>query len=131
LVFEVFFENVQDLDEIGIEFFNRAIISGGELAYCAEDSLDVIERCRQLGKKIIGIDAFILTRNVTQPQDYADYSEYMHYLFDPSQRTRRDIVVKPDDLGHWEEAKQFVKERASKGWVFEIDYEEQPFLVLR
>jgi hypothetical protein len=122
LFYRVDFESAKDWDKIRIEFFNGEINRGGELAYTAEDSLDVIDRCRQLGKKIVGIDAFIITKDFIQPQDYADYSEFMYKLSDMSHPIRTNIVVNPNDLGHWEEAKQFVKDRALKGWVFEIDY---------
>jgi hypothetical protein len=44
--------------------------------------------------------------------------------FDPSEYFKIYHVKKNRDIGHWEEAKQYVRDRADNGWVFEISYEK-------
>jgi hypothetical protein len=110
LLFEVLFESTKQWDEIRQEFFNREINRGGELAYFPQDSLDVIERCCQLGKRILGLEAFIINESFIQPQDYVAYAP----------RSEGGTA----NGGRWQEATQFVLERADRGWVFEISREE-------
>jgi hypothetical protein len=123
-LFEVFFESTKSWDPIRIEFFNREINSGGELAYTPQDTLDVIDRCRQLGKKILGFEAFIIRNDFIQPQDYFSYYPDTYDKYDPTEYFKQYHIKKNTDIGHWEEAKQYVRDRADNGWVFEIDYEK-------
>jgi hypothetical protein len=124
LIYEVFFEPSVNWDKIRIEFFNRAILHGGELLYTSEDSLNIIERCRQLNKKIIAIDAFMIRDKFIQPQDYYYFSTQAYGEFDPEEYFKKYHVKKNSDSGHWEESLQYIKDNFNKNWVFEIDYEE-------
>jgi hypothetical protein len=124
LLFQVFFESTKNWDIVRIEFFNRAIISGGEIAYAPEDSLDLIDRCRQLGKKILGFEAFIIRNDFIQPQDWISYYPDEYEPIDPEVYLKTYHIKKNTDIGHWEEAKQYVRDRADNGWVFEIAYEK-------
>jgi hypothetical protein len=123
-LFEVFFESPKSWDLIRIEFFNRAIISGGEWAYMPKDSPDIIDRCRQLGTKITGFDAFIIRPGFIQPQDMMSYYPETYDKIDPAEYLMTYHIKKNTDVGHWEEAKQWIRDRADNGWVFEIDYEK-------
>jgi hypothetical protein len=123
LLFIITFSSINNWDEIGKAFFNRAIINAGELAYTPKDSLELIVQCRQHEKKIIGIDAFIITNLWVQPQFYYDFSGKDYAEFDPEKYFKTYHVKKNRDVGHWEESIQFIKENSEKGWVFEIDYE--------
>jgi hypothetical protein len=124
LLYDVLFESTEDWDEIRTEFFNRAIIAGGVLAYIPDHSLNIIERCRELGKKILAIEALIINNQYTQPQDDYILSGSMYDEFDPSEYLKIYHVKKNSDIGHWEEAKQYVRDRADNGWVFEIAYQK-------
>jgi hypothetical protein len=124
LLYDVLFESANDWDEIRIEFFNRAIIAGGVLAYTPDHSLGVIEKCRELGKKIVAIEALIINNQYTQPQDDYILSGRMYDEFDPSEYLKIYHVKKNSDIGHWEEAIQYIKDNYQNGWVFEIRYEE-------
>jgi hypothetical protein len=124
LLFQVYFESTINWNTIRIEFFNREINEGGELAYAPEDSLDVIERCRQFGKKILWLEAFIINNDYIQPQDYISYYPDEYDELEPDEYYKRYHIQKNSDTGHWEEAKQYIRDRAVYGWVFEINYEK-------
>ena len=95
------------MDIIEKEFIGKAIIKGGIHLYKSMDALDVIKRCRQFNRNILGIDSFIVTSNITQPvlEHSIDFST-------------KGIVG-----GSWLEAEEFVKTRENSGFLFEIVYE--------
>ena len=91
------------------EFKDKVIIKAGILLFSADDAITLIGRCQQLGLKILGIDAFKVTANTTQPilKHSIDYSKL-------------NSKIKEDN---WSIAKNFLKERKNLGLVFEIIYE--------
>ncbi|PPD58459.1 hypothetical protein [Dehalogenimonas etheniformans] len=56
-------------DIIKEEFSNRAIIRGGQHYYNTSDALSVVKKARELGWKMIGIYAFRITDEITEPND--------------------------------------------------------------
>ena len=49
------------------EYRDRVVIRGGVLMFGADDALGMVERARELGVAILGIDVFHLTPSTTQP----------------------------------------------------------------
>lgn len=72
------------------------------------DALDVIKKCKELNRKIFGIDAFKITEKITQPilEHSIDYK-----------------IVQESDNGNWSEAIKFLQERMNEDFVYEIIYE--------
>jgi hypothetical protein len=113
----------QNVDEIIEEFKAKGILRGLTYRFKANDALDIIQKCRILHKRILGIEAFIITEKITQVQEYIDYSSSSYDNMDESIYYSKFHVRKNIDAGHWLEAEQFVRDRMNKGWVFEINYE--------
>ncbi len=109
-------------DEIMKEFENKAVHYRNEILFHELDAIPLIQRCQKLNKKILGIDAFELKSPGIQPKDYFDYTGF-YDDFDPEQYFQKYHVKKYTDSGRWADAIQFVKDRAYKGWLFEIVYE--------
>lgn len=105
------------MSKIEKEFYKKAIIRGGLSFFRPCDALNVIERCHQLNKKILGIDAFIVKGKKYQPvmEQSIDYSDenYLKY--------QKSLNI---DGGHWAEAKEFIQDRINTEYVFEIVYED-------
>jgi hypothetical protein len=125
LVFPVFFESTKEWDHLKIEFFNREINSAGVVAYLAEDGLDLIDRCYQDGRSIKAIEAFIINKRFIQPQDFISYSPDSYDRIDPDIYFKIYHIKKYTDAGHWEEAKEYIRNGGLRGWVFDIDYEKK------
>jgi len=95
------------MDIIEDEFKDRAIIRGKTPRYEYIDALAVMNRCKELNRKILGIDA----EHRTQP--------VMEHSIDYSLPTS----PKGSDDGNWSDAIKFMRDKANKGFVFEIVYE--------
>ena len=70
----------------------------------APDALDFIEAARQEHQPVFGVDAFRLTDTTTEPL-------IDHML---------DLSGQPVPADTWSEARQFVEERSSCGFMFEV-----------
>lgn len=95
------------MDEIEQQFIGKGIVRGGVLFLNPTHAVELIDLCEKLNKRILGIDTFILTETETRPvmEHTADYS------------------MNGDNLsGYWNEAREFVSERSSSGFVFEVVY---------
>ena len=93
------------LDTIETEFGEKAIRRGGLMFFSPKDAIRVIQRCRILHRRILGIDAFILTDTITQPV-MAESVEYDNNTVDT-----------------WERAMEFLNERLDSEFCFEVVYE--------
>ena len=115
------------MDEIEEEFQHIAIIRGKTYRYKPEDALAVLAKCRQLNKRILGLDAFIIGDHYTQPsmEHSTDYTGIDYDKKDEVEYYRKYHAPKNSDNGmHWTEAEQFIKDRINAGFVFEIVYEK-------
>lgn len=95
------------MDSIQKEFRDRAIVKAGTYLFGPQDAIEVVKKCSQIERKILGIDAFVVTDNTVQP--------FMEHSIDYS--------VGGLQGGNWNEAEQFILERAEMGFVFEVVYE--------
>jgi hypothetical protein len=111
------------VDEIIEEFKEKGILRARTYYFKANNALVIIQKCRILHKRILGIEAFIVAENITQVQEYIDYSSSSYDNMDESIYYSKFHVRKNSDAGHWLEAEQFIKDRINKGWLFEIVYE--------
>jgi hypothetical protein len=111
-------------DEILRDFKDKAVKYRNETLFREEDAIQLIYKCQQLNKKILGIETFILTPPSIQPMDYVDYTARYYKDFEPEQYFQKYHIKKYTDTGHWAEAIQFVKDRIGRGWLFEINYEK-------
>ena len=89
------------------EFKTKGILRGNAYRYQLEDAIAIINRCKELNKRILGIDSFIITEKVTQP--FLEHSI--------------DFKIASDNDNIWDEAISFVKSKGNMGFVFEIVYE--------
>ena len=87
------------------EFRPRAIIRGGTAMFSAADAIALIQEAHKRRIIILGIDTFRLTAKTTEPM--------MDHLLDLSTRG----FFADDD---WDQSIQFIQERASQGFHFEI-----------
>lgn len=99
------------MDNIEKEFLSSAIVKGGLFLYNAQTAFLIIQRCKELKMKILGVDTFIVHNNKTQPisEHSIDYSSI-----------NKKINV-------WDSAKDFVlgKKNLNEKHLFEIIYEER------
>jgi hypothetical protein len=110
-------------DEITREFEHKAIKDRNEILFREQDAIELIQRCRKLNKKILGIETFILDPPYIQPMDDFDYTSSDYDDFEPEAYYQKYHIRKYTDSGRWADAIQFVKDRFGRGWLFEIDYE--------
>lgn len=111
------------MDTIIEEFKDKAIMHGEIYTFKSSDAIAIIQRCRKLGHKVYGIDAFEIKEPYIQPMDYSDYTGDAYKNYDPEKYYQKYHAKKNFDLGHWEEAIQFIKDRSNEGWYFEVVYE--------
>jgi hypothetical protein len=125
--YEILFKSESSMDEIKREFFDRAVIHRGEITFKVEDALAIIDKCREKGRRIIGFEVFLIEKTengqTIRPMEYRPYSGKSYDGYNPEKYIATYHVNKNADAGHWEEAKQFIIDRASKGWVFRVAYE--------
>jgi hypothetical protein len=110
-------------NDIDAEFLSRGILLGRTYTFNSDDSLAIIERCRQMDRVIYGIESLIITDKITQVVDYMDYTAIYYFEFDKDKYFEKYHIAKESDRGHWAEAKQFVLDRKDEGLWFEIDHE--------
>jgi hypothetical protein len=87
------------------EFRPRATIRGGTAMFTPADAIALIQEAHERRIVILGIDTFRLTEKTTEPM--------MDHILDLSMRG----FFADDD---WEQSIQFIQERASRGFHFEI-----------
>ncbi|MBB6214117.1 hypothetical protein HNQ80_000186 [Anaerosolibacter carboniphilus] len=95
------------MDEIENEYSSKATIRGNTYLFVAEDAIDVIKRCHELDRRILGIDSFIITEHATK--------SILEHCLDCSLQKNKD--------GCWTIAENFIRERMDLGMVFEIVYD--------
>jgi hypothetical protein len=93
------------LDLIEREFRSRAIIRGGIYLFQQSDAIDVVNKCKELHLKILGVDSYKIIGNSILPKEILDCS------------------INAKETGNWLEAITFIQERFNKGLVFEIVYD--------
>jgi hypothetical protein len=86
------------------EFSPKGIYRGGILFLRPHDAIDMVNRCRQLGTRVLGIDGFVLSENATQP-DLANSADYSYI---------NEITLS------WDQAEEFLKQRLDSGMFFEV-----------
>ncbi len=100
----------EELDAIEKEFYYQSIRHYGVVVYRPDVALRVIARCCELGRHILGIDAFILhAKGMIQPcmAESIDLSSVSYH--------------KPEgDSGNWIAAYNFIDERKGSEFFFEI-----------
>jgi hypothetical protein len=112
----------EEINEIIKEFGNKVIKRRKEFFFKPDDAIAFIERCRELRKIIIGIEAFQIIDQFIQPMDYISYNSLVYDEFDKKQYFEKYHVEKNSDAGHWQEAIRFVQDRMINGWVFTFTY---------
>jgi hypothetical protein len=98
---------VKWVDFIEKEFEKVATVRGGISLFKPSDALNLIKRCHNLNRKILGIDSFRITEQTTQP--FLEHSIDFSFINASS--------------GNWLEAEKFILEREHEGLVFEVVYE--------
>ena len=83
------------------EFSHRGVMRGGILILSADGALAMVERARELGVPVLGVDEFWITESTTQP-------DLEHSL---------DLGA---GKGRWDEAAAFIAARAVSGLMFEV-----------
>jgi len=81
---------------------------GGILFLIPSDAIDLIKACQEENRKILGIDAFILSDRGTQP--------VMEHSIDYSDTYRKNSR-------NWDEAINFIEQRKNKGYHFEVVFQ--------
>jgi len=122
--FDILFQREQNMEELDQEFLDKAIIHGGDITYSEQDALDIIDRCRKKDLKITNIDAYLIEDDFIQPTDYRPYIGSAYDNYNPEKYYQRNGVHKNADIGHWQEAKRWISDRANQGWTFEINYKK-------
>ena len=120
--YEILFKNETKLDILDKEFLDKATIHRGDITYSEKDAFEIVDRCKEKGLKITNIDAFLIEDQFIQPTDYMPYNDSSYFDYPPDLYQERYHVSKNADTGHWQEAKQWIRDRANQGWTFEIYY---------
>jgi hypothetical protein len=111
------------MDDIEKEFSSVTSVKKGVVRYTAENAFAIVEKCKMLKKKILGIEELKINDKITEVQDYIDYSAKYYTQFSDIDYLKKYHIKKNSDLGHWAEATQFIKDRAHHGNYFEITYD--------
>jgi hypothetical protein len=66
------------MNKVEILFANKAINRAGIFLYSKEDALQFVNACRETSTMILGIDAFFITHNTTEPsmENSIDFSKH-------------------------------------------------------
>jgi hypothetical protein len=93
------------------ELANIALKRGGIFFLTGNNAVYFIEKCRENKRKILGIDSFIITENITQPvlEESIDYTCSVYKTI--------------GDPNIWDTAISFIKARLNKEYMFEVVYE--------
>lgn len=92
---------------IARQFIGRGIVRGGTLMLAAESALEMIERARESGVQILGIDGFWVTETTTRPD------------------MGHSVDLGSGGLESWDAAATFIQERAGLGLMFEVVADEE------
>ena len=87
------------------EFRSRATVRGGIVMYHPRDAMALVMRARERGRPILGIDAFIVSAQGTEP--------HMEHSTDYSR-------IEGTDEPSWERALRFLQDRLESPFLFEI-----------
>jgi hypothetical protein len=120
--YEILFKNETKLQALDKEFLDKATIHRGDITYSEEDALEIVDRCKEENLKITYIEAYLITIRSIHPTDYMPYNDSSYFDYPPDLYQERYHVSKNADTGHWQEAKQWIRDRANQGWTFEIYY---------
>lgn len=68
-IFKAHTDPIEDpvVETIEQEFAPRGILRGSVLYLRKKDALDMVQRCRERGIRVLGIDGFLLTEQAMQP----------------------------------------------------------------
>lgn len=90
------------MEFIDKELYEKAILRGNLIFFHPNEAILLIKKCEDQNRRILGIDAFRITENTTQP-----VSEH-------------SIDFSGINDGNWKSSIKFIEERATIGLVFEI-----------
>lgn len=93
-------------EQFEAEFSDVAITHLNLRMYYPKDALLLINRCRAVNKRILGLDAFIVDGEKIQP----------------SLENSIDFSIQKSMNGFWDEAEEFIKQYLNREFVFEIVY---------
>ena len=101
------------MDPLEREFKDRVILHRELFLFRANDAIDFIGRCHELGRPILGIDSFRLSGESIQP--FMEYSvDYSSVAWSMTHSGSEDI---------WQEAETFIRSHSELELVFEIVHE--------
>jgi hypothetical protein len=126
VLYVIYFQSLSNMDSVQKEFLNRSVIQGGEYLLRPYDAIDFVERCKELTLRILALEAFILYDNGgIQPDMGADMYYDDNYYSEIGAETylAEYHINKNTDIGRWEEAKQFLKEKISSKYYYQVDYD--------
>lgn len=89
------------------EFQSVGVVRGSVFMLRPSDAMDMIQRCKELGVEVLGVDGFILTATTTQPT--------MENSIDLSGSRKPQCIA-----DGWEIAEKFIAERSAKDLFFEV-----------
>ena len=97
----------QDIDIIEAEFYSVAVTHLKIVMYHPSDAIRVVQRCKELNRRILGLDAFTVNEPYIQPslEDSVDFS------------------TSQSKDGFWAEAEEFLRRYLNSAFVFEVVYE--------
>lgn len=87
---------------------DKATIRGGLYLYSFSDAIDLITYCKDNNLSILGIDAFIISKDKTQPvsEHSVDYSA-------------------SQQKGNWDRAITFIQSKSSLNHMYEVIYSQE------
>jgi hypothetical protein len=91
---------------VAAEFARRGIVQGGTLMLYAEPALEMVERARELGVPILGVDGFWVTETTTQPD------------------MEHSVDLGSGGVDSWDAAAGFIQSRSALGLMFEVVADE-------
>lgn len=96
-------------DPIMAQFGDRAIKPGGIEMFTDTVAIEVVQKCKSLGYRIVAIDAFFVSERYTQPtmEHSIDFTYFMGYQ---------------EGHGFWDEAEQYLRSKTGLGLFFEVVY---------
>ena len=92
------------MDDLEEGFVSRGIVRGGTLFLAAAHAIELIDTAKTQGRRVLGVDTFILGENETRPL-------LDHIL---------DLSSPPANFDSWSTARRFIEERADEGYMFEV-----------
>lgn len=96
---------MNDFNKIELEFKDKGIVRGGILLLPTNRAIEIINRAEKEGLGILGVDAFIIRDDVTQPSQ------------------ENSIEFKFEGKTNYLEVKDFINSKNDKGLLFEIVFD--------